>query len=836
MMKKNWIYNIPDNKKVKLLEEKLNIPPIISKVLVNRGLDDPTSARKFLSSSLEDLHNPFLLKGMQESVKRILEAVQKKQSIWIYGDYDVDGISATTILLKYFAGIGYEADFYIPDRLEEGYGLKSESIKKIFDQGADLIITVDCGITSYIEVEFANELGLDIIITDHHECQDILPKAVAIINPKQKDCDYPFKHLCGCGIALKLIQALTPREIFKTSIYDYIDLVAMATVADIVSLKDENRIFVKHGLEHFADSKNIGIRELVSICGLKKEKITAGRIGFTIAPRINAAGRIRNASMAVRLLTTESEEEAIELAEILDEENKKRQIIEANIYNEAIEMLENSAKLKKDAFLVLAKEKWHHGVVGIVASRIAEKYYKPTVILGVEDGVAKGSARSIPGFNLFSSMGECADLFEKFGGHEQAAGLTLKSNNIKKFADKINEISSEIIRSSKLSPEIKFDAIITMNDIDERLAEEIERLEPFGLGNPVPKFMYKSINVDSASRVGKEEKHIKMGLIGNRKYVDGIGFNLGVLIKLVKESKKIDIIFTPNFNEYNGRKKIQILIKDIKNADCEVMNQEVLKKNYYNTIQLERDDNATTEFDLDSIDWYLDDIKDEQLFELLALNAPSIILVNTLEKAQYLARLTNIKLNSKETLYKVDFNIIDEKPNANEIHIVINPIIAKIDFTSYNKVILFDLFFSTKDYNVLFERVKNDKIIGFYRKGDEVFNSRVLDSIIPNRDELVAIYKYIKANLCSETEYELDRIVTDLNIHYGELFNPQNITHALNLFRDGNIIEYKLDNRVITIKLLDISGKTDLLQLSRYTDLLNHRENFKSIKKLLERG
>ncbi|PHS36237.1 MAG: single-stranded-DNA-specific exonuclease RecJ [Alkaliphilus sp.] len=833
-MKKTWIYNVADSEKASLLEEKIEVSQVVSKVLVNRGIDEVNSARKFLDSSLSDLHDPFLLKGMQTAVIRINDAIQKKESIWIYGDYDVDGISSTSILLKFFTSINYVVDFYIPDRLEEGYGLKCESIKRIKEQGADLIITVDCGITSYEEVEYAKKLGLDIIITDHHECQENMPKAIAIINPKQTDCNYPFKHLCGCGIALKLIQALTPNEIFAKTIFDYIDLVAMATVADIVSLVDENRIFVKHGLNHFKDSKNKGIRELLIVCGLKNEKITAGRIGFTIAPRINAAGRIRNASMAVRLLTTNDTEEAKELAQTLDEENKKRQVIEAAIYEEAVHIIESSEKLKNDAFLVIHKEGWHHGVVGIVASRIAEKYYKPTMILGLENGILKGSARSIPGFNLFSTMSECIELFEKFGGHEQAAGLTLKLENIEVFAEKLNKIASEIIKTKKLTPEIKFDAILAMTDISEELVFEIERLEPFGIGNPAPKFMYRAITADRVRCVGKDNKHIKIGLVDSKKYIDGIGFSLGAKIKIVKEAKTIDILFTPGFNEYKGRKKIQLLIRDIKDTNNENIKQTDFERSYYNTIRFESSSDAMREVDFTKITWHLDDSKNEKLYEHLALSSKSIILVNTLEKAKHLLNLARVSLNKKEVSFLFDFNDISDKGDSRAIHIVINPNIAKIQFNSYNSVILFDLFFSLEDYNMLFSRAEHNKIIGFYEKGDELYNSRVLDSIIPTRKELVAIYKHLKETLCST--YTIDKITKDMNAQYGNLFNSKIINHALEMFRDGSLLEYQNNNHVITLKLLNVNKKIDLLRLSMYTDLLRYQESFNKIKNRFSAG
>ncbi len=383
---KKWTLKHKGKVKTTNLSKKINISPEISQILNNRGINDEKDAEIFMNPSLEYLRDPFLMKDMKRATDRIKRAIENKENIYIYGDYDVDGVSSTSILYLYFKSINFPVKYYIPNRLEEGYGINEEAIKKIYDDGCDLIITVDCGITSVKEVELANELGIDVIITDHHECQSEIPDAYAIVNPKQEECNYPFDMLCGCGVAFKMIQALTDEEEFKTSMFDYLEIVTLATICDIVPLIDENRIIVKNGLKLMKEGKNLGLRELIKVCGIETSKIGSSHIGYSVGPRINASGRLGYSYLGVQLFTTDLEDEAKEIANILESKNIERQMIESKMYKEAEDVLASDEKYKDDKVLVVAKEGWQHGIIGIVASKLTEKYYKPTILLTIEDG------------------------------------------------------------------------------------------------------------------------------------------------------------------------------------------------------------------------------------------------------------------------------------------------------------------------------------------------------------------------------------------------------------------------------------------------------------------
>ena len=486
MFNKKWTLKYKGSIKEYDLGKKMKISPEIGQILKNRGINNEEDAEIFINPSLEYLRDPFLMKDMQKAVDRITYAVENNQNIWIYGDYDVDGVSSTSILCIYFDSIGYPVKYYIPNRLEEGYGINEDAIRTLKEQECDLIISVDCGITSIKEVELANELGIDVIITDHHEVQDEIPNAYAVINPKQEQCQYPFDMLCGCGVAFKIIQALTPKDEFKKSMYKYLEIVTLATICDIVPLVDENRIIVKNGLRLMKDGENIGLRELINVCGIESDKIGSSHIGFSIGPRINASGRLGYSYLGVELFTTKSREEAMEIASLLEEKNNERQMIEAKMYHEAEEIILSDKNYESDKVLVIAKEGWQHGVIGIVASKLTEKYYKPTILLTIEDNEATGSARSIKGFSIFETLCSCSELLNKFGGHEQAAGLSMDSKNIDVLRKKVNEIANYKLTEEDMIENISVEFELNENAIDFNLIEELHSLEPFGMSNPSP--------------------------------------------------------------------------------------------------------------------------------------------------------------------------------------------------------------------------------------------------------------------------------------------------------------------------------------------------------------
>ena len=827
-----WTYSNIDDIKVDELSEKLNISKATARILLNRGLEDIDRASKFIRASLEDLYDPFMLKDMDRAVDRIRRAIDKGQGIWIYGDYDVDGVSSTSILVKYFRNIGYPVNYYIPNRIEEGYGINLEAIQEIHNKGGGLIITVDCGITSVKEVALANSMGIDMIITDHHECQGELPDAYAIINPKQKDCQYPYVMLCGCGIAFKLIQALTPVDVFKKQLYDYIDIVALATIADIVPLVDENRILVKNGLLAMQQTNNIGLQALIQVSGLKGKKLSAGQIGFTIAPRINAAGRIGDADSAVRLLTAEDFDEAMELAELLDKENKHRQQIEADIHQQALDLLEGDKSYHKENFLVLYKEDWHHGVIGIVASRIVEKYYRPVVILSVEGDEAKGSARSIPGFNLFDALHQCKDLFIKFGGHEQAAGLSIKVENIEAFRKKINELINSTLTDEDFIPEISFDGQLKLKELNYGLLSELERLEPYGMGNPGPKFINRLIKPMYPKTMGVEGKHLKLTLQQQDHRMEAIAFNLGSLNEDLAGAEGIDIVYSPEINEYNGNRKIQLNIKDLKIIRNPKLDKDCFSNCYYEALQISDYITENEEIACPLSDVIVSEDKDIVLLRLLREENPSLIVVNTIDQAIRLLSLSGIQQKKHRIKYRYGFNQLILNTGASQVDIIINPNIDKIDFRRYNKIILYDLFFSAKDFIQFIKLTDLHKTSALYQLGDEKANEEVLNNIIPTREILVILYKFLMNTNNDRKVYTikelLEVLMEKINIPNSALIN-----HALEIFMEGKLLSYKKQGPIYEIEVHRSQGKINLEELRSYQNAQMALDSFRSFQNQL---
>ena len=563
-MKKKWTTYDYDYGCVQSFMKSFGLSELIVRALINRGVDTDEKIRTFLDPKLTDLYDPYLLKGVEAAVSRIKEAIEKKQHICIYGDYDVDGVTSTASMITALRTLGADVSYYIPKRLEEGYGLSIDGIRRLAERNTDLIISVDCGIRSVDVVEEVNALGMDIIITDHHECGEVLPASHCIINPHQPDCSYPNKSLAGVGVALKLIQALSKSFMREGLLEEVIEFAAIGTVADVVPLLGENRIIVKNGLEHIANTKNIGLRALIEVSGLADKNINAYSIAFMIAPRINAAGRVADAELGVELLLTEDADRARIIAAMLDSSNKERQHIESRILDEAILRIERMVDFEKDVVIVADEHSWHPGVVGIVASRIVERYHLPTILISKEDGIGKGSARSIPGVNIYEAMSRCSDLFDKFGGHELAAGLTIKEENIDELRCRINEAVRQVMGEEKLLPEITVDYKLSPRDIGIRTVNQLNMLEPFGMGNPNPLFVYRNLTILSMRLVGNDSKHLSAVLHDGINEIKCIGFNLGKLYNSLSIGKKIDIICSMEINTWNNNDRVQLNIKDIK--------------------------------------------------------------------------------------------------------------------------------------------------------------------------------------------------------------------------------------------------------------------------------
>lgn len=563
MLQKKWLLKDFDKECVVDISKKLRISPITSIILYNRGIRDEEAIKEFLNSDLNSLHDPYLLKDMDKAVERIKLAKENGEKITIYGDYDVDGITSIAVLYKQLSLLGFEVDYYVPDRMQEGYGVNKEALDKIKARGTGLIITVDTGITAVEETEYARELGMDIIITDHHECKESIPGAYAAIDPKRKDCSYPFKNLAGVGVAFKLIQALDENSDIGALTEKYADLVCLGTVADISPLVDENRILVKEGLKRFEETKNIGLKALIDVSTNNSKAITTSTIGYVIAPRINASGRLGCASRSVEMFLTDDKDKAYELANDLCKENTIRQQTEQQMFKEALDYIEAHPEMKDDRVLVIPHENWHHGIVGIVSSKITEKFYKPSILFAIDGEEAKGSGRSISGYNLFEALESSTDLLVKFGGHELAAGLSIKSDKIDEFRERINSYVPEKISKECMIPTVLIDAVIKVAYISLDTVDDINRLQPFGVENPTPVFAVKNIKIHRIS-VMSEGRHLRMTLYKDGKFLDAVGFGMGEYYNCLKEEDFVDAAFGIDINDYKGFQNVQLILKDIK--------------------------------------------------------------------------------------------------------------------------------------------------------------------------------------------------------------------------------------------------------------------------------
>ena len=558
-MKKKWEYISPDKELTEKISNEFGISKLIAGILVSRGIVDSDKIKIFLNPTRNDFYNPFLLNDMDIAVDKILEVVNKKGKMLIYGDYDVDGITSIAVLKKFLAELGLEVDYHIPNRLSEGYGLKKETLEEIAVKNYDLMVTVDCGISAVEEVEYANSLGINTIITDHHEPVEKLPPAIAVINPKRKDSTYPFRGLAGVGVVFKLIQAISIKlELDEKEYLKYLDLVCVGTISDIVPLIDENRVITKLGLKLVEVTKNVGLRELIKVSRYKK--IDSSAVSFGVAPRINACGRMGHAEEALKLFLTPNIVEAQEITKKLEEYNLERQNIEKRIFKEVQEKLNDKSEANRNS-IVLASNTWHHGVIGIVASKLIEQYYKPTLLFATEDGVLKGSGRSITGFDLHEALCKCGDYLLKYGGHAMAVGLTLEEKYFVTFKEKFERIVEES-NISEAVPILNLDGQLTGKDIKKELANEVQILEPFGEANKMPVILFKNLKIDSI-RALSEGKHLKLSLKCENQWIDAIGFNLGHLADEYQLGDNVDIAGSLEINSFNGNESVQINIKDI---------------------------------------------------------------------------------------------------------------------------------------------------------------------------------------------------------------------------------------------------------------------------------
>lgn len=567
MSKNRWkITETPNEKVILALSDSLNISNILASLLIQRGITNYFEAKKYFRPSLDSLYDPYLMNGMEKASLRVIHAVTSNEKIIIYGDYDVDGTCSAALMYLFLKELGADVETYIPNRLTEGYGISIQSIDLFKEKGIKLMISVDCGITAVEEVEYANKLGIDTIICDHHQPKEVLPNAHAVLDPLTPGCNYPFKYLSGAGVAFKLTLAVSSRIGKKNLPFKFLDLVALAGAADIVPLVDENRILVKEGLDLINRDPRPGIYALMKAAKLEPGNLSAGQIVFSIAPRINAVGRLGDANRAVDLFTTGDPGKGVELAQILEDENALRRKIDEVTFTHAMELVAESFDPERDMGIVLHDDNWHPGVIGIVASRLVEKFHRPAVMLSTIDGVAKGSARSANGFNIYEALQGCDDLLLQFGGHEAAAGLAIELSNIDEFRKRFNEIlHTQINHDDVRVPEIQIDCKIHFSDITPKFLRILDQFAPFGPGNMRPVFMSEHVKMVYPPRiVGTNHLITTLKQSGSEKVFDAIGFNLGFFLEQIdREKNYIDIVYTIETITKEGKSFPQIRLKDI---------------------------------------------------------------------------------------------------------------------------------------------------------------------------------------------------------------------------------------------------------------------------------
>ncbi len=557
-----WVYN-PSQVESKALSHELGIPLEIAQILVNRDIKDPDVAHHFLYGKLDSLHDPYLMKGMKEAVNRVKQAISSREKIIIFGDYDVDGILSVVLLTQALESLGAEVDYFIPDRLKYGYGIKEEFIEIVRQRNAQLVISVDCGIKAVLFAKRAKEEGIDMIITDHHLPGDSLPDVKAILNPVLLDSGYPDKKLAGIGVVFKLIQALFEDVEQSACESPFMNLVSIGTVADVSELRGENRLFVKFGLETMDEVSNVGLSSLLDVCGLKGRKVSVGGVGFRIGPRINAAGRLGETDLAVRLFFTDSLEESMELASHLDNLNSRRQKIQERTFNQAFDMIRRRDLDKRYRFLILGCEEWHKGVIGIVASKLKDSFHRPVILFTYEDGKACGSGRSISGLPIIECMDECKDLFLTYGGHSMAVGCVLPQENMKLFKESINVIASERISDEDLKRKVVIDSKLEFPDITSSFLEKYFLLSPFGVGNPKPVFFTEGAEVAN-DPIKIKRKHSKLLLKQRKRFFEALGWDRADWAQVLQRGDKIDVAYSFQFSEYLGETKLSLSIEDIK--------------------------------------------------------------------------------------------------------------------------------------------------------------------------------------------------------------------------------------------------------------------------------
>ncbi len=562
MMNKRWTVYTPNPRLQVVLSDYLRIHPTVAQLLINRSIMTTQEAEDFLRADLSRMHDPLLLMDMDKADRRIRQARERKEKVLVFGDYDVDGVTSSVILNKVLKRLGLDVVHYIPHRMREGYGLNAGIVDFARQNNVGLLISVDCGVTAIDEVDLLNAAGIEVIVIDHHEPpQGRLPAAAAVIDPKRKDCPYPYKGLVAAGLAYKLAQLMIGPDA-----KEYLELAALGTIADVAELNGENRILAREGLAQILATKNIGLKALMKEARLAQRKIRTHTIGFVLGPRINASGRLGSAQKALRLLLSEDPKEAASLAKDLEEINRKRQKTQNEIVEEALRLVEKEMNFNEHKVIIVSKEGWHQGVVGIVASRLVDRFYRPAIVISLNEGLGTGSARSVDGFHMFEALNRCSPLLKNYGGHKHAAGLTIEENQVLHFRELINSVAGEILKAEHLVPTLEIDCELSISDLDIRLARFLERLEPFGEGNPYPLFCSRRLTLKGAPAVLSRDT-LKFWVTDGKNTVSAVGFGMASYCDMLRHSPRIDLAYSLTIDEWNKAPTIQLKVKDIRPSE-----------------------------------------------------------------------------------------------------------------------------------------------------------------------------------------------------------------------------------------------------------------------------
>ncbi|MDD3839776.1 MAG: single-stranded-DNA-specific exonuclease RecJ [Clostridia bacterium] len=805
--------------------DSTGLSPLVVKILVNRGLITEQQINNFLYSDTEKMHDPYLLSDAGIAADRIKKALSRDELICIYGDYDVDGITSTAILYMTLKKMGGRVVYYIPDRIDEGYGMNEQAVFNIKQQGVSLLVTVDCGIRSLKEVDICKELGMDVIITDHHECGDVIPQCTAVVNPKKKGDDYPFKELAGVGVVFKLIQ-LIDKDI---DILDYIDIIALGTVADIVPLEDENRIIVREGLKKLNTNPHPGIGEIIERTGLSGKKITSGHIGFVIAPRFNAAGRVGNVDHPIQLFLGEQVDRG-KIAEEMERNNSYRQRLEQETYKKAVSTIEKQGYDKNCKVLVVDGQDWHQGVIGIVASRLVEKYYKPSIVISVKGDIGKGSARSISGFNMVESLDDCKDILEKYGGHEQAAGLTISKQSIGEFRDRINSFAQSNLDESCMVQKYYYDEQIDGDLISLENIYQIEMLSPYGVGNPRPVFRCDDMTIEDIKCFGKDDKHLKLFLSKGEHEFVAIYYGNGHLKDVLSKKQKINILFNLEINDWNGVDNIQLNIKDLK-PSIDYFYARYLYTKYFENISKGfisdiiggKSQEHHIEYKLfNRIDGFIKE--EEYLADILRSGNKNLILINTANGIIDFYKFYTKYLQIDELAVSFKWN-----PNKyqNKNTIVINCCIDKTDFSRYQNIIFYDLCYSMNYLYEVAKKVTGQKIFFYFEQYKEQYNKDVIEDICLNRRYLVNIYNILKAEFDLRSNMELSSLNQIIRHNYHIEQNGFNLICALNIFQELGFLKYDLKDTMLYVYFNDNPSRRNIESSKCYRAIDRIKNDFK---------